>query len=60
MNYNLGSRSDSRGVTQDWNEAELNQINIHSPPSSLAATHGTGGSRRCIQKRVKNVHKMYK
>ena len=55
MNYNLGSRSDSRGVTQDWNEAELNQINIHSPPACLAATRGAD-----VQKQVKNVHKMYK
>ena len=35
--YYLGPRSDSWGVTQEWNEAELNQINIHSPAAALAA-----------------------
>ena len=46
MNYYLGPQSDSWGVTQDWNEAELNQINIHSPPAwLLSATHGAGAGQ---------------
>ena len=47
MNYYLGPQSDSWGVTQDWNEAELNQINIHSPPAAwlLSATHGAGAGQ---------------
>ena len=35
--YYLGPRSDSWGVTQEWNEAELNQINIHSSAAALPA-----------------------
>ena len=51
MKYYLGPRSDSWGVTQEWNEAELNQINIHSPAAALAApalsdaARGTGDRR---------------
>ena len=37
MKYYLGPRSDSWGVTQEWNEAELNQINIHSSAAALPA-----------------------
>ena len=59
MNYYLGPQSDSWSVTQDWNEAELNQINIHSPPACLLHS-GRQRGRRYIQKQVKNVHKMYK
>ena len=58
MNYYLGPQSDSWSVTQDWNEAELNQINIHSPACLLHSIRQRG--RRYIQKQVKNVHKMYK
>ena len=61
--YYLGPRSDSWCVTQGWNEAKLNQINIHSPAAALACPCPvcySGRGTDVIQKQVKNVHNLYK